>query len=831
MAWRRKVAVLYVSITIAKTAIAVPTIAFPFNSQVPLVARVNEPYRFEFSESTFAPNPENYTYSISEQAAWLSMDSTTRTLSGTPKESDAGASIFTLSATDGTGAAHMQCTLIVSTDPAPLLEGDISEQLAATVNLSSSEPPIVTLLPSSRFHFAFRQDSFIDMVQRRLYYYATLTDHTPLPSWLLFDDSNLTFSGTAPMLSAFPQAWSVSLVASDVIGFAGATATFALAINTEQLSFEPPEQNLSISSGQQLDFILLQNQLFRNGAPVRTSNLSKAEASPVPAWLSFDPATFGLSGHVPANASNTTVSVTATDELGDTATAVVNLVSGDASLFAGTIGTLTAYAGQAFDYHFPSTLFSQSDVEFSVIFPPSATWLHYNATSRELQGDAPSQPSPTSVSACIVATAPNSRTQQTQDFGINVLATAGATATVSPTSTRVVNGDVEKHAQAEASEQMTRSADAPPQIALDLPSRTNSKRSRWLKRFSRFSHASWRESLGVCHKRCPPSNRKSIRLVGQSDSIADNRSVAEKRQSFIRNRASTSIESPLFAHGTRACSNPREKGNASTAASAAGSVRRARRGRSTLKSYSESSSLEPQTERESRQLSTRVRSAFAPNFPRAITQSTMEADEQEDSSSGFETVTTSTTSGDDWRAQLALPRHQRSWVVPGEASPTPPPAPASSRQRSSTRRTTPSTGHEVLRNVHRQPEQRVSDLGLTAKPESDHSTGKAPTTLKARPNRLSEPAGLLSNDSVIRTKIERPKLVQTNSKRPVSVEQARRLSSFQAVNQEPDAQAGGEMWEDIQPETQMEGSGLVLSAPPGGVGGTQRSDRSGPAFL
>ena len=44
---------------------------------------------------------------------------------------------------------------------------------------------------------------------------------------------------------------------------------------------------------------------------------------------------------------------------------------------------------------------------------------------------------------------------------------------------------------------------------------------------------------------------KSIRLVSRSDSIADNRSMEEKRKSFIRNRASTSLSSPLFARGSR----------------------------------------------------------------------------------------------------------------------------------------------------------------------------------------------------------------------------------------------------------------------------------------
>ena len=201
--------VLYGVYTIIATSNATPGAAFPFNSQVPTVARVGQQYDFQFSGSTFAPDPTNFTYSLSDQPAWLVLDSATRILSGAPSQADVGSNTFTLTAADNTGAVHMACTLVVSTDPPPQIEGDITQQLAAAANLSSSQPPVVTVLPASNFNFEFKQGSFIDVVQRTLHYYATLADHTPLPSWLMFDSQSLTFSGIAPQLSAFPQSWDV----------------------------------------------------------------------------------------------------------------------------------------------------------------------------------------------------------------------------------------------------------------------------------------------------------------------------------------------------------------------------------------------------------------------------------------------------------------------------------------------------------------------------------------------------------------------------------------------------------------------------------------------
>ncbi|KAK5127518.1 hypothetical protein LTR85_006857 [Meristemomyces frigidus] len=1053
--WTTRAVVYFLSALIPSSQ-AAPVAAFPFNSQVPTVARVGEPYLFQLSSSTFAPEATNFTYSLSDQPVWLTIDSASRTLSGTPGQTDVGASTFTLTAADEDGAAHIPCTLVVSADPAPQLDGDISKQLAATANLSSSDPPVVTVLPSTAFNFNFEQSSFIDIVQRKLYYYATLTDRTPLPSWLSFDSQKLAFSGVAPLLSAFPQSWDIDLIASDVAGFAGATASFTIAVGTQQLVFVPAQQNVSITSGTKVSFTL-QSQLFRNGQPVSPQTLSSAKTSVLPSWLSFDTSSLAISGQVPADVSDQTVLITVTDKLGDAATATVSFISSKGSLFAGTIGVLTAYSGQTFDYRFPDSLFTEPDPLLSVAVPTTATWLHFDSGSRELQGVAPSGSSSAAVTATLVAKPSVGAVGQSQVFTLDIKAstsdqptpsrlTTRASPTNSSTSTplpavakattqlhlsrriiaaivivgiivavlllggllicirrrrrngyerhsatpiksmisrpippaqtdaitvtTVMERDVEKAQGGGMNSLQQREGDAPPQLALNLPSQSNNRRSRWLKRFSHISQVSslgvgedairadtnipeWgadtealhtphdsfsvpaeiarvsrqlsqtsptkramrrlrerresRQSIGLglglgidtgggsmlprhsskqsrSHRRGassfglsaavdrssqaslstrgtsvlstrpsdfprPPTRstfatsrsiptlslteadrHKSIRLVGRSDSITDSRSLEDKRKSFIRNRASTSLQSPLFAHGSRAPSVAKQNGVASTAASSAGSMRQSRRGKSTLTSYSQSSSLEPQG-RESRRLSARVRSAFAPNFPQAITQSSLGADDEgaggdHESSSGW---TTSSISDEDLRAEMAmaaemaLPRHKRSWVRPGEASPTPPPAPPTSRQASSARHTTPSrdSGGPRPRWKERMKERSSSPLS-TAVAVSVEDRGPVAAQDKAsqaRRSRLSEPLSLVSNDSVSRARLERPRLVHANSKRPVSVEEVKRLSSLKAeTGTETDTQAGSEIWEDVEHDTELEGSGLMPKALAGNGG-------------
>ncbi|KAF2210463.1 hypothetical protein CERZMDRAFT_16792, partial [Cercospora zeae-maydis SCOH1-5] len=392
---------------------------FPFNSQVPTVARVGQQYSFQISDSTFAPPSPNYLYTISQHPAWLTIDSATRTLQGTPGTSDAGSETFVLTAAGESGAAQMSCTLVVSADLAPRLVGDISEQLSETANLSSSTPPVVTLLPSTQFKFDFEQDSFIDIVQRRLYYYATLADHTPLPSWLRFDAEKLTFSGNAPDLSAFPQSWVINLIASDVAGFSGSTASFTIAIGTQQLVFVPGEQEWNITAGKAVNITTLQNELYRNNAKLSPGSLRSALAD-LPSWLEFDPSTLAITGNAPDDFKAENITITVTDGVGNTAMSVINLVAGNSSLFNGQIGTLSAQAGADFSYHLEDSLFTQRDLDISVNLPTSATWLTYDAEGRELTGMVPSTAQAATLRATITAKSGDDDQGQTQIFTIDV---------------------------------------------------------------------------------------------------------------------------------------------------------------------------------------------------------------------------------------------------------------------------------------------------------------------------------------------------------------------------------------------------------------------------
>lgn len=1032
--------------TIVSKTYAAPIVALPFNSQVPTVARVGQAYNFQFSPSTFAPEDVSYTYSLSNQPGWLSLDGSNRTLSGTPSQADVGAADFIITAASIDGATHMSCTLVVSKNPPPQMEGDISEQLAATVNLSSSHPPSIAILASSPFHFQFKQGSFIDIVKRKLYYYATLTDHTPLPSWLMFDVQSLTFSGFAPPFAALPQSWNVELIASDVEGFAATSTSFTIVIGTQQLVFVPEQQVITITAGEFVKYTGLQNTLFRGGVRMALEDLGSANAS-VPSWLHFDSSTLALTGTAPKDVTDLNITVGVSDKKGYQASALIRLVTGSSTLFSGTVGTLIAHTGEDFNYQFPTTLFTSSDVQVQVVLPVTAKWLRFDEVNRRLSGKVPALIGPSLLEGKVTATSNATHQSQTQTFTINIVSSSiGSTAshtlatgtsaatpgtavdedeshahlssgvvaavvlgcllaaavlaaclvllrrrkrrqsyveTTGPTRrtisrpilpsepgaitvTTELQNDIEKTADGGNSGTPAKEAQHAPQIALNLPVPPPCKRFKWSKRFSRISHDAsslgngedavradsnipeWGtastslhnphesfsvpaemarssrqlsqlspgkralkrlqkrrqpsvQSIGLgidtggtnmlprpsshgarSHRRAgssigrsaatdrssaasfstrgtsvlstktsdfprPPTRstfggsrsipkssmteaerRRSIRVVDRSDSIADDRSLQEKRQSFIRNRASASFASPLFAHGARVISGTRQNGRTSLNGLSVVDHRRSQRGNSQLTTYSESSSLEPPP-RDPRRLSARVRSAFAPNFPRAITKSTLGADNDGavngDTSSFY--TTSSSISEKDYTAEMALPRNERSWVLPGEASPTPPPGPPTSRQGSGAKKSTaPNRAYKPRQKwQERLREHSSSPLSTAlAVPLADRRSLSASARVsQARRSKISEPMSLVSNDSLSRTKPERPRLVHANSRRPVSIEKVQRLSSFKAETD--DARPGSEMFEAL------EEAGLMPPSVADGKETSQKSNFSGPAFL
>jgi hypothetical protein len=170
----------------------------PISTQQPVVDHPNsnqtsaedQPWIFSVPADTFSdPDGTALTFSArladgSELPAWLTFDPATRTFSGTPPQDFNGAIGLQVVASDGTSSVASLFTLTVTpVNDAPALAAAVADQ---------SSPAGETWI------FEIPSGTFSDVDGDALTYTARLADGGDLPSWLTFDASTRTFSGTPP---------------------------------------------------------------------------------------------------------------------------------------------------------------------------------------------------------------------------------------------------------------------------------------------------------------------------------------------------------------------------------------------------------------------------------------------------------------------------------------------------------------------------------------------------------------------------------------------------------------------------------------------------------
>ncbi|MCJ1314642.1 hypothetical protein MMC25_008324 [Agyrium rufum] len=368
---------------------ATPTISFPINSQVPPVARIGRPFSYTFASTTFNSDALPIRYSLSAAPPWLQLDSDTQTFFGTPGTSDSGVLDFSLIATDGQGPIYAPVTFIVSNNAGPGLGIPVSQQIGAYGALSG--PDTLIYYPSSSFSISFGPDTFTG-TSSSTSYYAQCANNTPLPSWMSFNPASLTFTGITPGFTStieLPQTFMIELTASDVVGFAGAIATFQFTISEHELAFTTEQLAINATSGHSINSTVLQQSLILDGKPMQQGQMQSVLAN-APPWVTIDSQSLTLSGTPPATAAPIEFSVSATDQYGDVANATIMIFVGNATnLIQGTIGTLQATSGEYFSYTFDSTLFAIQDTKITVVLGSASAWLSFVGNNMTLQGNVP----------------------------------------------------------------------------------------------------------------------------------------------------------------------------------------------------------------------------------------------------------------------------------------------------------------------------------------------------------------------------------------------------------------------------------------------------------
>ncbi|KAH9881242.1 hypothetical protein J1614_001738, partial [Plenodomus biglobosus] len=413
-------------------ATASAQINYPLDQQLPPVARVGSPFLYQFAPTTFSGSQILH-YALTGNPSWLSLDDESRTLTGTPRSSDAGFANFNISATGDNGSvASMPSKLFISTDSEPVPKADISEPLSAAGQLTG--PKTVTLKPSKQFTITFPSDSF-DSKGMELSYYAMLSDHTPLPAWIRFDASSMRFTGTT-MATTTPQSLEVVLIASYTPGFAESSVSFTISVSQHTLGFRPFGQTINVANGQEISVKNVKSKLLLDGSSISDSKIQSVSAD-IPTWLTFDTETFAISGEAPADTTSQDVVITAQDEFGDFADYTIHLVF-DSEFFAGNIDDLNATLGEHFSYVIPRSILAKGDERVTIDFSALSDDLTFDPETLTISGTIPSDFALQNVECLITATSADGSSHDTQAFHINV-----SKATTSPQSGAVSSSDTQ----------------------------------------------------------------------------------------------------------------------------------------------------------------------------------------------------------------------------------------------------------------------------------------------------------------------------------------------------------------------------------------------------
>ncbi|KAF3034044.1 hypothetical protein E8E12_001559 [Didymella heteroderae] len=426
---------------------AAPQVNYPLNSQLPPIAHVGESYLFQFAPTTFKSDSGSLSYSLADSPSWLSIDGKTGKLSGTPGARDVGTATFTITAAGSAGAvAKMESTLLVANGDGPTVTANISQALSAAGSLSG--PTTLAVKASQDFEIIFPSDLFDS--DSRLSYFATLSDHTPLPAWISFDASTLRLAGTTPPTS-IPQSFGILLIASDAPGYASATIQFALSTSVHELYFQPAIETLNVTKGDEVHITGLKSKLYLDQSVISDRDVQTPSAE-LPDWLSFDSSSFDVSGTAPHELSSQDLTISANDIYGDLAqyTIRLNVVS---ELFSGTVGTLNLTLGELFKYQLPQSILAKDDEVVTVDFSKLSDYMHFNPNTFTIFGTVPTNVSPQAVLCNMAATSKDGTLKESQPFNITLLAATDSTA--NNESTLSGQGDTFDTAKTDTSGQRT----------------------------------------------------------------------------------------------------------------------------------------------------------------------------------------------------------------------------------------------------------------------------------------------------------------------------------------------------------------------------------------
>ena len=189
-----------------------------------------------------------------------------------------------------------------------------------TTAAASNQSPVVATamqdqdwIERASLYYIVPSETFSDPDGNTLSYSATLSSGASLPSWLSFNSTTRTFSGTAPASS--PD-YTVRVTATDGgnLGISDDVVFFTVSSATNRAPVVAAAmQDQDWTEGASLYYIVPSGTFFDPDGNTLSYSATLSGGASLPSWLSFNSTTRTFSGTAPASSPDYTVRVTATD--------------------------------------------------------------------------------------------------------------------------------------------------------------------------------------------------------------------------------------------------------------------------------------------------------------------------------------------------------------------------------------------------------------------------------------------------------------------------------------------------------------------------------------
>ncbi len=365
-----------------------PTAANPIPDRE---ATTGTAFSYTFPPDTFSdPDGDTLTYRA-VTPSWLRFFADDRAFSGTPGADDAGTVSVTVTADDGRGGSVSDTFNITVS----------AEQTSVSPPAVNSPPTVAEKIPDQsateglEFGYTFPDSTFSDADEDTLTYSAAVNDNGSLPSWLTFNNTARTFSGTPSAEDV--GTLSVKVTADD--GGGGSVndtfnITVAAANKAPTVASQIPDQ--SATEGLEFGYTFPESTFSDADEDTLTYSAVTNDDGALPSWLGFDNSTRTFSGTPSAEDVGTlSVKVTADDGRGGAVSDTFNITvaaANKAPTVANEIPDQTAMEGLEFRYRFEENTFNDADNDTLTYIAVKGddgalpAWLGFDSTARTFLG-------------------------------------------------------------------------------------------------------------------------------------------------------------------------------------------------------------------------------------------------------------------------------------------------------------------------------------------------------------------------------------------------------------------------------------------------------------